>query len=58
MNKIEFGNKFKNHGISNLMRLNISIYASLDQQEPEIKINHPHNSGTIIIFLKNWRYYK
>ena len=43
---------------SDLMRLNICIYTSLDQQEPEIEINHPHNSGTICIFLRNWKYYE
>ena len=41
-----------------LMRLNISIYTSLDQQEPEIEINHPYNSNTICMFFRNWRHYE
>ena len=43
---------------SDLMRLNIRIYTSLDQQEPEKEINHPHNSGIICILLRNCRHYE
>ena len=43
---------------SDLMRLNISIYISLDQKEHEIKINHPQNSGTISLLLRNNRHYE
>ena len=43
---------------SDLMRLNISIYTSLDQEEPEFQINHPQNEGEINIFLRNWRHYE
>ena len=32
---------------SDLKRLNIRIYISVDQQELKIKINHPYNSSTI-----------
>ena len=41
-----------------MMRLNISIYTSLDQKFPEVEINHPHNIGVINFFLKNWRLYE
>ena len=30
---------------SDLMRLNINIYTSLDQEDPEFKIDHPQNTG-------------
>ena len=43
---------------SNLMRLNISIFISLYQKVLEIEINYPHNSGTICMFLRNWRHYE
>ena len=43
---------------SDLMRLNINIYTSLDQEEPEFQINHPQNEGEINIFLRNWRHYE
>ena len=43
---------FKNKSSFDLMRLNISIYNLLDQQEPDIQINHSHNSGTITILGK------
>ena len=33
-----------------MMRLNISIYTSLDQKFPEVEINHPHNIGVINLF--------
>ena len=36
---------------SDLMRLNINIYNSLDQDTPEFQINHPQNTGEINIFL-------
>ena len=40
------------------MGFNISIYSSLDQNFPEVEINHPHNIGVIQIFLRNWRHYE
>ena len=43
---------------SDMMRLNISIYTSLEQKFPEIEINHPHNIGVINHFLRNWRHYE
>ena len=43
---------------SDLMRLNINIYTSLDQDSPEFQINHPQNASDINIFLKNWRHYE
>ena len=43
---------------SDLIRLNISIYTSLDQQQTEIEINLQHNSNTIFMFLRNWRHYE
>ena len=43
---------------SDLMRLNINIFTSLDQDSPEFQINHPQNTGEINIFLKNWRHYE
>ena len=43
---------------SDLMRLNINIYTSLDQDSPEFQINHPQNTGEINIFLKNWIHYE
>ena len=36
--------------LSDLIRLKISIYISLDQQEQEIEINHPQNSGQYTCF--------
>ena len=38
-----------------LMRLNISIFISLDQLEPVIEINLSHNSDIIRKFLRNLR---
>ena len=38
--------------------MNFCIYISLDQQKSDIEINHPHNSGTIGLFLRNLRYYE
>ena len=52
--RIEFGIMFKNKSILWLLRLNISIYTSLNQQEPNIQINHSHNSGSISIFWENF----
>ena len=43
---------------SEMMRLSISIYTSLDQKFPEIKINHLYNIGVINLFLRNWRHYE
>ena len=43
---------------SDLMRLNINIYTSLNQEDPEFKIDHPQNTGWINIFLRSWRYYE
>ena len=40
-----------------MIRLNISIYISLDQNLLEIEINHPHNTEVINLFLRNWRHY-
>ena len=39
---------------SDLMRLNINIYTSLNQDSPEFQINNPQNTGEIYIFLKTW----
>ena len=33
--------------LSDLMRINISKFTSIDQSAPEFDINHPHNIGTI-----------
>ena len=41
-----------------MMRLNISIYTSLDQNAPEVEINYPHNIEVISLFLRNWRHYE
>ena len=35
-----------------LMRFNISIYTLLDRKEPEIEINHHHNSNIINLLLR------
>ena len=43
---------------SDLMRLNINIYTSLDQEDQEFKIDHPQNTDWINIFLKSWRKYE
>ena len=43
---------------SDIMRLNINIYTSLDQDSPEFQINNPQNTGEINIFLKTWDNYK
>ena len=40
------------------MRLNININTSLDQEDPEFKIDHPQNTGWINIFLRSWRHYE
>ena len=34
------------------------MYTSLDWIVPEVEINHPHNSGVINIYLRNWRHYE
>ena len=31
---------------------------SLDQEDPEFKIDHPQNTGWINIFFRSWRYYE
>ena len=41
-----------------MMELNISIYTSLDQNFPEVKINHHLFIRVINIFLWNWRHYE
>ena len=41
---------------SDLIRININIYTSLNQDHSEFKINHSHNTGERNIFLRNWRY--
>ena len=41
-----------------MMRLNISLYTSLDQNVPEVEINQPHNIGVISLFLRNRRHYE
>ena len=43
---------------SDIMRLNIGIYTLLDQNAPEVEINHPHNIGVISLILRNWRHYE
>ena len=43
---------------SDLMKLNINIYTSLDQVDPEFKIDHPQNTGWINIFQRSWRHYE
>ena len=41
-----------------MMGFNISIYTSLDQNFPEVEINHSHFIGVINLFLRNWRHYE
>ena len=36
---------------SDMMRLNISIYLSLEQNVPEVKINYLHNTGVINFYF-------
>ena len=43
---------------SDLMRINVHIFISLDKITFEFEINHPHNVGIIWIFLRNWRHYE
>ena len=43
---------------SDMMRLNICIFPSLDQNFPEVEINHPDNIGVINIYLRYWRNYE
>ena len=45
------GTSLKIIALSDLIRLNNIIYTLFDQQEPEIKINHPHNLGTISMYF-------
>ena len=40
------------------MRLNISLYSSLNQNVPEVEINHSHNAEVINFYLRNYRYYE
>ena len=40
-----------------MMRLQITIYL-ISQNNPEIEINHSHNTGVINLFLRNCRHYK
>ena len=40
------------------MRLNINIYTSLDQEDSELKIDHPQNACWINIYLRSWRHYE
>ena len=42
---------------SDMMRLNISIYTSLDQNFLEVEINHPQYIGVINLLLRNLRHY-
>ena len=46
-----WGKSLETITLSDLMRLSISIYTSFDQQEPEVEINHPHNSDTISLYF-------
>ena len=43
---------------SDIMKLNICIYTSLNQKSPEVEINHPHSTGVINFYLRNWRHYE
>ena len=38
--------------------MNIYIYTSLDQEEPEFQIDHPQNMGLLNIFFRSWRHYE
>ena len=46
------GYEFRTTCFLDLMKLNINIYTSLDQDSPEFQINHPQNTNEINIFLK------
>ena len=52
------GYEFRTTCFSDLMRLNINMYTSLDQDSPELQINHPQNTGEINSFKNNWRHYE
>ena len=43
-----WGTNLKLFAFSDLMRLNINIYTSLNQEDPEFKIDHPQNAGLLI----------
>ena len=43
---------------SDLMKLNINIHTSLDQEDPKFKIYHPQNTSWINIFLRSWRHFE
>ena len=44
---------------SDLMRININMFTSLDQITPEFEINRPHNISKFEYFFKrNWRHYE
>ena len=43
---------------SDMMRFNIGIYTLLDQNAPEVEINHLHNTGVISLFLRNLIHYE
>ena len=53
-----FGNLFEFMAFSELMRINIHIFISLDKITFEFEINYPHNVGTIWILLRNRRHYE
>ena len=41
-----------------MMRINISIFTSLNQVYLEVEIKHAHYTRIIILFLRNWRPYE
>ena len=43
---------------SDLMRLNINIYNSLDQKDQEYKIDYSQNTDWINNILRPWRHYE
>ena len=43
---------------SDLMRLNINIFTSINQEDPKFKIDHPQNTGWVNIFLRSFRHYE
>ena len=53
-----WGTNFELLDFSDLMRININIYTSLNQDHQEFAINHPHNTNEINTFLRNWRHYE
>ena len=46
-----WGTNLEIMAFSDMMRLNICIYTSLDRNAPEVEINHPHNIGVISLFF-------